>query len=877
MTDIVGTNDPDVLNGTSGSDQISGLAGDDTLSGDSGDDTVNGGDGDDWLSGDLGNDQLFGGLGDDVLVALRFFNASGQMGDGDDLYDGGDGNDTVYLAPFPNGVTVNLATGIGTGNGNDRFVSVENLWGTNFADILTGGAGSNWFYGGAGDDTLSGGAGDDILDGGIGNNIVDGGDGHDQIIAQVDIATVVSNVLRGGAGQDLIHVRGAGAIGATPLFEIFAGDGDDVVRYEDRNVAGMLSVDLGAGDDELRIDTVQSGGAFITTGAGRDLINFSNAFSAFNRGEVRITDFTAGVGGDRLELTGLFARTLQGWDVPGQARLNPFTSGYARLVQDGADTVLQVDRDGGDNSYVPFIRFENMMAGALEATNLDWYGLTGNDFPALSWVGTSGDDVLNSGVTGVMNASGMGGNDRIILSDGDDFGRGGDGDDVIFGGFGNDWLEGNLGNDELHGGEGSDLFVGTAGLGGTDGTGGGVDRFYGGIGGDSYIVDTQAHLIFENAGEGYDTVRSSVSYYLYDNVEVLQLIGSDDIFGVGNALDNSISGGAGSNLLLGGLGDDEIRGFAGNDLLFGEGGSDTIYGGDGIDYLVGGAGRDLLNGEEGADAIYGGTGNDYLLGGSGFFTDILVGGDGDDTLDGGMSTGLLPQLGDYDLMDGGFGNDSYYVDTPADLTFEAAGQGTDTVYADIVGAGYYLYPHVENLVLLGATPFGVGNDLNNNLSGNAVGNYLLGGAGNDFINGGNGNDVLFGEAGNDTFVFNRGTGTDVIGDFTRGQDRIILSEYGLSFAQLQARFVQVGNDGAIQLPNGDTIILHNIVMSQLTAADILAAPSTEASPKTDADVMDVAHGFVADEDAAGLFADDVFLDDSGLQRWGMIRPEFELV
>jgi Ca2+-binding RTX toxin-like protein len=546
------------------------------------------------------------------------------------------------------------------------------------------------------------------------------------------------------------------------------------------------------------------------------------------------------------------------------------------LVQDGADTVLQVDRDGGDNSYIPFIRFENTMVGGLQAMNLDWYGLTGNDFPALSWVGTSGDDVLNSGVTGVMNASGMGGDDRIILSDGDDFGRGGDGNDVIYGGFGNDWLEGNLGNDELHGGEGRDLFIGSEGIGSSNGSGG-VDRFYGGIGGDSYIVDTQAHLIFENAGEGRDDVRSSVSYYLYDNIEDLNLTGTSDIFGVGNVLDNSLFGNSGSNLLLGGLGDDEIRGFAGNDLLFGEGGSDTIYGGEGTDYLVGGAGRDNLIGDEGADAIYGGTGNDSLVGGTGFFTDILVGGDGDDILDGGFSTGALPQLGDYDLMDGGFGNDIYYVDTPADLTFEAAEQGNDTVHADIVGAGYYLYPHVENLVLMGATPFGVGNDLDNNLTGNAVGNYLLGGGGNDFINGGNGNDVLFGETGNDTFVFNRGAGTDIIGDFTRGQDRIILSEYGLSFAQLQARFVQVGNDGAIYLPNGDVIILHNIVMSQLTAADILAAPSSEVSPKTDADVMDIAHGFVAGEEAAELFANDVLVDDGGLQRWGIIRPEFELV
>jgi len=106
-----------------------------------------------------------------------------------------------------------------------------------------------------------------------------------------------------------------------------------------------------------------------------------------------------------------------------------------------------------------------------------------------------------------------------------------------------------------------------------------------------------------------------------------------------------------------------------------------------------------------ADALYGEDGNDTLYGGTDFQTDILVGGNGNDVLHGDSG------LGDYDLMDGGAGDDIYYVDTPADLTFEAAADGNDTVYANISGAGYYLYANVENLVLLGTTPYGVGNEL----------------------------------------------------------------------------------------------------------------------------------------------------------------------
>jgi Ca2+-binding RTX toxin-like protein len=187
--------------------------------------------------------------------------------------------------------------------------------------------------------------------------------------------------------------------------------------------------------------------------------------------------------------------------------------------------------------------------------------------------------------------------------------------------------------------------------------------------------------------------------------------------------------------------------------------------------------------------------------------------------------GISGQLNpDYDLLDGGSGDDVYLVDTGADLTFEAVGGGIDTVIADIpvAGAGVYLYANVENLILQGTTAFGVGNELNNNLTGNAVSNYLLGGAGTDVINGKGGNDVLFGEAGADTFIFERGTGGDVIGDFLAGTDKIDVRAFGItSFAQLQGAFIQNGNVGAINLGNGDFIVLHNVTMTSLTAGDFL--------------------------------------------------------
>ena len=350
--------------------------------------------------------------------------------------------------------------------------------------------------------------------------------------------------------------------------------------------------------------------------------------------------------------------------------------------------------------------------------------------------------------------------------------------------------------------------------------GAGADNLVGGLGNDTYKVDNAGDLVIEAASAGTDIVLASVGHYLFANVENLTLAsGAGGIFGVGNALANAIYGNEGANLLVAGDGDDTVGGGAAGDSLFGEGGADTLYGDSGIDYLVGGLGNDTLYGGDDADALYGEDGDDTLYGGNTFHTDILVGGAGNDVLDG-RSGQANP---DYDELDGGAGNDNYYVDTGADLTYEAVGGGTDTVHAfvQVANAGVYLYANVENLILYGTTAFGVGNGLDNTMTGSASGNWLLGGAGNDTLNGKAGADVLFGEGGADTFVFETGTGGDVIGDFQAGTDRISLVGYGLTFAQVQGLFAQVGNVGAIQFANGDVIVLHNVTMANLQASDFL--------------------------------------------------------
>ena len=131
---------------------------------------------------------------------------------------------------------------------------------------------------------------------------------------------------------------------------------------------------------------------------------------------------------------------------------------------------------------------------------------------------------------------------------------------------------------------------------------------------------------------------------------------------------------------------------------------------------------------------------------------------------------------------------------------------------------------MENLTLAGNTPFGVGNELGNILTGSAQTNWLLGGAGNDTLNGKGANDVLFGQDGADTFVFERGTGGDVIGDYTAGVDKIKLTGIGYqNWSQLQGHLVDNAGTTAIDLGQGDFVVLVGVALNTLGAGDFVLA------------------------------------------------------
>jgi len=404
--------------------------------------------------------------------------------------------------------------------------------------------------------------------------------------------------------------------------------------------------------------------------------------------------------------------------------------------------------------------------------------------------------------------------------------------DVLNGFGGDDWLDGGAGADAMTGGAGDDTYIvdntgdttveladegidlvrasvsyalaanienltltGTGSISGTGNAldnlivgntaantingGLGADTMAGGAGNDVYVVDNIGDQVIELSGEGTDTIQSSITLTLVDNVENLTLFGNANLNGFGNALNNTITGNAGENILRGLDGNDTLNGGAGADRMVGGAGNDTYYvdndhdvtaetADQGTDAVISSVtytltanienltltGTAAINGTGNALAnnISGNIGNNTLTGLGG--NDILNGGRGDD------------------VMIGGGGNDTYYVDSAADVVTELANQGTDIINSSIT---LTLGANVENLTLTGVDAIdGTGNGLNNVIIGNAVSNTLLGLDGNDKLDGGRGADAMLGGIGDDTYVVDN-IGDSVAELVDQGNDTVVSS------------------------------------------------------------------------------------------------------
>ncbi|NGN44929.1 calcium-binding protein [Mesorhizobium sp. CGMCC 1.15528] len=125
---------------------------------------------------------------------------------------------------------------------------------------------------------------------------------------------------------------------------------------------------------------------------------------------------------------------------------------------------------------------------------------------------------------------------------------------------------GNVGDNTLRGGAGNDFLDGAAGN----------DTTLGGTGNDIFVLSSTGDRTIELAGEGTDTVKSYIDWTLGANIERLEFLGSANLIGNGNTLNNTLIGNSGNNILRGGAGNDLLLGGAGKDTLLGGAGNDTF-------------------------------------------------------------------------------------------------------------------------------------------------------------------------------------------------------------------------------------------------------------------------------------------------------------
>jgi Ca2+-binding RTX toxin-like protein len=682
----------------------------------------------------------------------------------------GDGlSDLIIGARFdsPHGVGASGASYVVFGRLPDTAVNhtgtevSQSLVGGDFGDMLSGLGGNDKLYGHGGNDVLDGGSGDDTLQGGDGNDTVTGGAGNDALFGDTLGGPVGNDVMTGGAGNDAYFVNSLGdVVTENP------NEGTDVVH-------SFINLTLPANVEILALLSPA------TTGTGNALDNriLGNALDNVIDGGAG-ADFMRGHAGNDSYFVDNIGDLVS--EDPSEGFDTVYATVHYRLSADVETLVLQ----GGADLQ----GYGNGLSNAL-------YGNSGNNILN----GEAGADVMIGGA----------GNDAYFVDDFADvvFESAGEGIDTVYS-TAHFRLSDNVENLILQGGAdlqgyGNALANSLYGNGGSNILNGdaGADVMVGGAGDDAYFVDNFADAVFENAGEGNDTVYSTAHFRLSDDVENLILQGSADLQGYGNGLGNILYGNGGSNLLNGDAGADVMVGGAGDDAYFVDNFADAVF----------------ENPSEGNDTVYSTAhfrlsddvenlilqGSADLQGYGNGLGNILYGNGGNNILNGDAGA---------DIMVGGAGDDAYFVDNFADAVFENPSEGNDTVYST---AHFRLSDNVETLILQGAT------DLQG--YGNSLGNVIYGNAGSNVINGGGGADLLTGGAGNDAFIFEAGqaagdTVTDFAGNGAAAGDWLLFVGYGpaATFINIDPTHWQVNYNGGtahevITFVNGASIDASDVV------------------------------------------------------------------
>jgi Ca2+-binding RTX toxin-like protein len=435
-----------------------------------------------------------------------------------------------------------------SGTGTFYWSDVLVTDGTNVGDTLTGTSDAETLNGLGGNDTLNGLGGDDALHGGAGNDTLNGGDGIDR--------------LWGDDGDDML------APGSDAAFIYIEGG---------VNREGVYSVDGGAGFDMLVLDysaaTQSQSISGAQTLASPQVVNVEavkitgSQFSDFLTGSVNADQLFGGDGFDYLSGGG--GNDLLDAGAPGASSVAPVGPGGH-----SNDDALSLDHLFSAGLGLPSVRF---LINQPQSRVTDFWGLK----PPAGNIYSFTVDEAGAEASIAFTAAGHGGDEMVEFHITDangtpvwDWVRSDPSDQpppFTLPATGTYYLEVVIGNPDEWDTSSIDV---TFSLEGADVLTHNV--LEGGTGNDTYIVYDATDEVIENAGEGTDLVRSSLSYTLGDNVENLTLTGTAAVNGTGNALANVFTGNTAANVISGGGGGDTLIGGGGGDTLTGGGGADRF-------------------------------------------------------------------------------------------------------------------------------------------------------------------------------------------------------------------------------------------------------------------------------------------------------------
>lgn len=293
----------DLVLGTASADHLLGLAGNDTFVGGAGNDTLDGGAGSDWASyADVTRDGLVVYLGGPLL--------------------GGNG----------------MALGAHAARETDTLVSIENVIGSAYDDVIVGSTRDN---------ILRPGAGCDLVIGGGGNDTVDYSDAERGVTIDLGLGMAQEQTLSGAITFDiLLSIRNAVGsangdliTGSSAANRLDGEAGNDTLLA----AAGDDTVLGGAGTDVL---AGGRGNDVLTGGSDADTFSFRPVYGS-GFGHDVISDFSHAEG-DRIDLRGLglSAATLhQAIDAAGDLHLTSAVlgSGYDIIVKQQASMLSATD------------------------------------------------------------------------------------------------------------------------------------------------------------------------------------------------------------------------------------------------------------------------------------------------------------------------------------------------------------------------------------------------------------------------------------------------------------------------------------------------------------------------------------------------------